>query len=76
MLLRRCGFKCVVVIVVMVQINRFGHGPIGKFRLNPGIKPRMYLMSSTVYEKSRVLLAGTCVKKHSTVAYGFSPIKI
>ena len=32
--------------------NRFEHGPIGKFRLNPGIKPRMYVMRSTMYEKA------------------------
>ena len=58
----------------MVSLN-----PIGKLWLSSRIKPRMYVRMyvrrSTMYEKSSILLAGTGVRKNSTLASGSSPIK-
>ena len=52
---------------------------VGKLRLNSRIKPRMYMyvrrITTCMYKKSCILLAGTGVRKNSTVACGFSPIK-
>ena len=47
---------------------------IGTLRLNSRIKPLMYVRRRTMYEKAAFLLAGTGVRKISSVAYGFSSI--
>ena len=71
MSLFRWGFVCSRLLAAVMST-------IEKLRLYSRIKPPMYMYvrRSTMYEKAAFLFAGTGVRKISSVAYGFSSIKI